>query len=691
MIISKSRTNTSIFTFLKPKLVRATAYLLIGSMFWTITAWQVPAQKDLASDPKNAERLFDAYTTVMTMAYPPAGGALKIAKEMLSALGFFKSPDVVGEAMKKINERLDAIEARIDKLQNEIVSTRNEGRENANLENVRALRGLRENLEDILIKLGRKPTEQFEKDDLARQAERVANTLYEDVKLWEWSDQAIKDHNWEGKAVKAGTFLDRDFKPMPTLEIYEMALAIWMATIENASGGNKAVIANSYGNALQRHSNFLQVSPDWDERSSVPKTLPEKIKSRIRATYVPLSNLPDSASQICSIAEYLTDDMARQFARVGQIDYVARSRFEGCNVPSALANLEITRRKDGVLKKSAYISSPREEELEDAYGADSMALLVQKIEQLKRTGTLREQFIGTFNTTVSGDETKILYTVSEDGTLTWHQHIMRYPKGSSSPVHTFSAPKTVGTGWASGVRDVLPVGQIGIYAVRENGTLTWNWHLGFADGSTRWGTQRDIAKGLSGFTQIIAQDQGVLYAHIQGDPGIFWGMTSNYDGKKGPPIANIALRLTSETINFAAFKTMFGGGEGVLYAIGYDGHLYWMRHLMYQSPIPDPGVRIPNNPQYMQWRQQWIGPVDLGSGFQGVTQIFSPGEGHIYYVRGDSLVWRRHTGWQKGTNTWNGPNWEVAASGWGGYKFTFARNTTSDLNSGNPNLEIVVH
>ena len=341
--------------------------------------------EDPFSNSQNTEKLVDAYITAMTMAYPPAGGALAAAKGMMSTLGFFSKPDLVGEAIRQINERLDALQGRVDKLEQTIVGTRNEGRENANLNNVRELRRYRDKLEDVLRGLGQKPTDQFAKDTLARDAMRVANALLEDRQLWQWSDKAIKDHTWDGEAVKAGTFLNRDFKPLPTLEVYQAALATWLASIEYASGGNKDVIANTYGAALQRHIDYLSVRPKWNEFNDQPQTLPEQIQYRITTIYTPLARSPDTR-QMCSIAVYVKDDMARQIDRakgaMGQSDFVAQSKTELCAIPQRLFN----------------VASPEEDALENAYGADSMALLVTKMEQLKRTGTLREAFVGSFDT-----------------------------------------------------------------------------------------------------------------------------------------------------------------------------------------------------------------------------------------------------------------------------------------------------
>ena len=298
----------------------------------------------------------------------------------------------------------------------------------------------------------------------------------------------------------------------------------------------------------------------------------------------------------------------------------------------------------------------------------------------------------TFDTSLSKDGLNILYTVDQDGTLTWRQHNIRYPNGSTVAVHTFSAPKAVGSGWAGGHRDVMAMGQLGIYSLLDDGTLRWNWHLGFADGSVSWRNSQDLAKGLTGFKQIVAQDKGVVYGLLPGDPGIFWGYTTNYDQKKGAPSTTVSLRLNPENINFAAFKKVFGGGNGVLYAIDYAGNLLWMKHNFYLSPIPDPGFRIPGSALDQARRAPWSGPVVIGSGFSGVTQAFSSGEGHIYYItENGALVWRRHVGWKDGTPKWDNPNSYVIANGWGSYKFAFARNTTSDLGSGNPALEIIVN
>ncbi len=62
--------------------------------------------------------------------------------------------------------------------------------------------------------------------------------------------------------------------------------------------------------------------------------------------------------------------------------------------------------------------------------------------------------------------------------------MMRFPGGRIN--HSFNPPKTVGTGWAGGYKDVMPMGQLGIYAMQDDGTLRWQWHRGALDGSFNW-------------------------------------------------------------------------------------------------------------------------------------------------------------------------------------------------------------
>ena len=597
----------------------------------------------------------------------------------------------MGEAIASINQRLDATNVRIDMIDNAIRALNNKVFADANLARVRELRPLRNEIEKVVGKLKNKDPD---KDGIILAARQAADTLLEDKDLWLYSDLTIKDQfvpsfnpttglNELKLDVAKGTMLPEDFKTIPTLEVYASALAAWMAAIEYA--GNPGQVNALHGQNLQRHINNLSVRTaqqmqdirdrppgDFRELSDKGETLPELLRQQIQGFYVPTTKYPDGRL-MCNFSEYVEDGFSRDVKFVGTYEYKVAAAGTLCSVPAGLT-------------KQATMA---EGDFERAYGLEVIEELAKGLKRLKTTGSVREAEPMRLPGDANKDETHYLYTVTQDGVLYWHEHKLSYTISTgnrySRAVHKLTPSKVVGQGWGFGVKEVMPMGQLGIYALREDGTLQWQWHDGFRDGSYNWRDSREIGKGLQGFTQIFAQDEGILYGRIQSDPlGLYWGMTKNYDAKKGAPSASIPLRLTSLTVPFQAFKTMFAGGNGVLYGIGHDGNLYWMRHMFYQSPIGDyPRANpMPNNPQYQMWQRQFIGPVQIGSGFANVTKAFSPGEGNIYYVNDEgSLVWRKHTGWEKGTNTWMGNDWDVIARGWRIYKFIFARNTTSDSGS----------
>jgi hypothetical protein len=681
-----------------------------------ITGGFLPPAQGQSGDGKQAKQVLDTYVSVVSKVYPPAGGVFGAMLQMLEFTGYFgKSADPVGEALKAINSRLDAQEQQINALSTGLQELRKDVRGESNWNRFNRLQDSSNELKTIAERLDLKPTEMDAKIQLAGDARGLA-ARFLDPEMWKWSDLSLKDQSWtnrlgEVENFKAGDMTEPDFKSMPTLEYYTTAIVVWAATIEYASGGDTRAIQRQYGADLQKHIAYLTQRPDWYDRNGAePQTLPEQVKARITGSYVP-GKYPDAAG-VCYVNQHVRDDMRRTFNSAEPLVYAAVTRNELCNVPAArrntapdmerakereygpdvmanLAAILINLRDKGTVKGAPTVSAPSAQS-SSSTGAPAAPF----------TGRHKAMFeeLGFKSSGGATEEFNILYSVSPDGTLTWYRHIIRYPNGNKDEkaTHSFNPPKTIRTDW-TGLRDVMPMGLMGIYGLKDDGTLTWNWHLGFADGTNNWSPSRDIAKGLTAFTQIVAQDQGILYGHIQGDPGIFWGATSNYDNKKGAPVATIGIRLTPPNINFAAFKMIFAGGKGILYGIGLDGKLYWMKHNLYQSPIPDPGTRMPGDPRYQQWLRQWSGPTEIANDVGNVKHAFSPGEGHLYFILDDgTLVYRRHATWNSATgkpSTWLPwlPGAVVIAEGWGGYKFAFARYTTSDADSGNRALDLIVN
>jgi hypothetical protein len=68
----------------------------------------------------------------------------------------------------------------------------------------------------------------------------------------------------------------------------------------------------------------------------------------------------------------------------------------------------------------------------------------------------------------------------------------------------------------------------------------------------------------------------------------------------------------------------------------------------------------------------WVGPKEVGSGWNSYRQVFSTGKGFIYGIGEDGkLMWYHHKGYKDGAMIWDGPI-EVG-KGWGDMRQVFAQ------------------
>lgn len=670
-----------------------------------IYTFLLPGTHVRAQNGQQAKQYLETYVTVVSKVYPPAGGVFGAMLKMLDFTGYFgKSKDPVAEAFKIIDGRLAQHDAQIAKLQRDVQDLRQGqlGERNWNrFKDLEASRNKLRTVNETLADLRKENAEKSRKTELVGDA-RAEAARFLDVELWMWSDLSKQDQSWTNRlgrtaSYRSGEMTAPDFKSMPTLEYYTSALVAWMATMEYASDGNAAEIRQRHGADIERHIAWLSKRPSWNDQTSQdpPQTLPEMIMDRVHGEWG-LEKYPSNGA--CHYWGVVRDDMRRALSTEEPQSYPVAANNQLCNVPA------------GKQRTAPQLERDRERE----YGLDVMSSLATLLKAVRDKGTVSGTSVATvrppatppktptgpvfsdfkFDTSTTADDFNLLYTVSPDGTLTWHRHMIRYPNGRNGrPTHAFNPPKTIGSGWAGGVKKVMPMGQLGIYTLWEDGRLSWYWHRGALDGSYNWAEPpRELAKGWNAFKDVIAQDKGVFYMVLP-DGRLLWNMTSSYDGRRGTPKVGSGLLVGGQYApNANMFKTMFGGGNGVLYAIGHDGQLYWMRHNRYLAPTPNlPPVPSPLLPQFELARTEWTPPVRVASGMAGVIHAFSPGEGHIYYVNSDGqLIYRRHIGWDKGNTTWDANSGVVIANNWGSYKFAFARNTTSDAGSGNPAVDIVV-
>jgi hypothetical protein len=619
-------------------------------------------------NPEQGKKVFDNYATVTTMVYPTAGAMFKATGEMLDMFGYFGNVDVVGEAIKHINERLDILEKRVSDLETRMRAFENELLRTQNMSRVRLLRSKQDALKLLVYKLQQKPTEQRDKRALAKEAQIIASGFLEDPDLWMWSDMHEKD----------GAMLSPDFKPLPALEYYVVALVAWIAAIDSAADGDVEFVKREHGRELQKHITYLTVGPNWKDRDD-PVTLPENIRARVSCSLELLTRSPNAITHKCTIHEGCEDQIARVLSTVAIHEEIMPVGKEICNVPFSA-------------KKMAS-----EDELERMYGIDVMEKLAEKLTRLKDYGTVREQFVGTFDP--STQTAQFLYAVKPNGDLLWYMHrvvtrktgvlssgprapsptqpakrhdtkvgnldpLIRLPVESgtfakSKITHFLDGPKRVGNGWES-FREVMPAGLSGVYALTQDGKLLWYRHDGFIDGSMKWDGPREVGRGWGDFKQIIPMGDGIIYA-ITNDGILKWYHHNGYLTGAGLERGVLSPGSWEGPKNVGTgwgdFKQVFAGGEGVIYAVTNDGILKWYHHK-----------------GYMTGSMEWEGQKNVGTGWQNFKTIFSPGEGVIYAMRPTGeLLWYKHDGYKDGSVRWQVPV-QVAAD-WKDFLFVFPRMT----------------
>src|ERR1041385_5615385 len=210
------------------KYCRMLSLLICVCLIINCISLRTPAQQ--ISNEKATGELVGAWISVTSMAFPEAAPFLEAGKKLLDMLGVFGQPDATGEALKKINARLDQIEARINNVQNQINALRNDFFKEKNYTRLQLLRTKRELLQGLMVQLQEKPTQVSAKRAIVTATQNLADDFL-DPELWTWSDMRKSD----------GQMLDPDFKPLPTLELYATTLIAWMTAIGYAYAVEKAM------------------------------------------------------------------------------------------------------------------------------------------------------------------------------------------------------------------------------------------------------------------------------------------------------------------------------------------------------------------------------------------------------------------------------------------------------------------
>jgi N,N-dimethylformamidase len=186
---------------------------------------------------------------------------------------------------------------------------------------------------------------------------------------------------------------------------------------------------------------------------------------------------------------------------------------------------------------------------------------------------------------------------------------------------------------------LVPGGNGIIYAIQADGTLLWYRHAGWQTGAATWannGNARVIGSGWNIFRAVLADATGQLFGFLP-DGSIHWyryavsnlntGAGSWSGGGTGPQIGS----------GFSAYPRVFGGWNGVIFAIDQSGQLWWYQYTAGNGASG--------------WANGGRGAL-IGNSFQQFPRTWAEPNGVIYAVdQDDDLYWYRYTG-TNGSVSW---------------------------------------
>lgn len=180
------------------------------------------------------------------------------------------------------------------------------------------------------------------------------------------------------------------------------------------------------------------------------------------------------------------------------------------------------------------------------------------------------------------------------------------------------------------------------------GNLYWYLHEGQQTGTQDWKGGLKSPVGIGGWEQylnVFGGSDGVIYA-VGADGNLYWYRHLGWqDGK----VAWSERKLVGDG-GWDYFTTIFGAGNGVIYAIGKDGNLYWYLHKGWQTGEPD-------------WAERTVAGK---GGWDYFNSVAAADNGVIYAVGGDgNLYWYLHKGYQTGAPDWA----ERTVAGKGGWDY----------------------
>ena len=255
-------------------------------------------------------------------------------------------------------------------------------------------------------------------------------------------------------------------------------------------------------------------------------------------------------------------------------------------------------------------------------------------------------------------ESQNIYPITQDGNLRWYKYLS--PDVPDADAWAAGSGTAIGLGGWDQFKQVLSGSDGLFYAVTQDGNLRWYKYLSpDVPDADAWAAGSGTAIGVGGwdqFKQILGGRNGLIYA-LTHTGNLLWYKNTSLD----QPDANAWASGWSTAVGLGGwdqFKRVFGGYDGVIYAITQDGKLLWYKNTSFNQPDAD---------AWAAGSGTAIG-LDIWGSFK---DVFGGQDGVIYAItwEGD-LLWYKYLSLDApDVNAWAaGSGMAIGLRGWNNFK-----------------------
>jgi hypothetical protein len=200
---------------------------------------------------------------------------------------------------------------------------------------------------------------------------------------------------------------------------------------------------------------------------------------------------------------------------------------------------------------------------------------------------------------VFGGERGVIYAINSNGELKWYKYTsLDTPNSGSWDPRSGTTIRTGMGGYKFAFGGYNGVIYASTDSNDDTGNLYWFKYSSPDSPDGSWDPRSGAKigkKGWGGFKQVFGGQNGIIYATTtDGNHGnLRWYQYINPDSPDGSWNPKSATPIG--TGGWAGFKQVFGGQNGVIYAITTDGNLRWYKY-QYNNPDSPDGSWTPDSP-----------------------------------------------------------------------------------------------